>query len=134
MDMGTPAGAFKEAADKNFAIGQNNAADRAYPLPFSVEAVNAAFYVHKPVFSAVQGGKGNGLYQFTFLKLCRTGRTGLGFSGEALCPGPEMPVSADAASASPDRNAYAEKQGITEPKQSHAQKYKNKDFKKLHHP
>jgi len=53
MDVGTASSAFKKAGNQNFVSVQNNAADRAYPVPISAKAVDAAFYVHEPVFTAV---------------------------------------------------------------------------------
>lgn len=64
MDVGAAARAFKETANKNFLSVQNNTADRAYPVPISAKAVNAAFYVHEAVFAAVYGRVGHGAYKF----------------------------------------------------------------------
>ena len=58
MDMRTAADAFKETGNEDLVSSEYYTADRAYPLSFSHKAVNASAYVHKTVFSAVQGREG----------------------------------------------------------------------------
>ena len=77
MDVGTPAGTFKQAGNENFAFPQNNAADRAYAVPVPAKAVDAAFYVHEAIFTAVYGRVGHGAYQFPIAKFGRTDGTDL---------------------------------------------------------
>jgi len=64
MDMGAAAGAFKKPGNEDFVFFEDFAADRANAVPVSVEAVDAAPYMHEPVFAAVQGRKGQGADQF----------------------------------------------------------------------
>jgi hypothetical protein len=58
-------GPLEETANKNFGIVQNPVTDRTNAVPFPVETVEAAFDVHKTVFTAVKRRKGQGFYQFT---------------------------------------------------------------------
>jgi hypothetical protein len=51
------AGTFKHPGDEDVVFPETGAADRADPLPFAVEAIYAAPYVHKPVFSPGKGRK-----------------------------------------------------------------------------
>ena len=119
--MGPAAGALKHAGHKDLVFLEGAAADRADPRPVSVEAVNAAFDVHKPVLAAVEGRKGRGFHQFAFPEFGGAYRTGLGGPGEAFAPGPAAPLFS--ASPGPDTpraggfNADVEEEGIAEPEE-----------------
>ena len=96
MDMGTAARPLKEAANEDFAFLQNQAADRAYAVPVSPEAVHAALDVHEPILAAVQGRKGRGKYQNPLFQFGGAHRTGLGIAGHSFGAGFELPASAGA--------------------------------------
>jgi hypothetical protein len=82
VDVGTVVGALKDAGHDDFTFFQEAATDRTYPGLVSVQAVDAAFDVHEPVFAAVQRGDDQGLYQFARRELHRTNRAVPG-----ICPG-----------------------------------------------
>jgi len=84
-----------------------------------VEAVDAAFDMHEPVFTAVHGGEGERFYQFAFDQFGGTYGAGLGFAGETLGSWLAAPLPAETAAVSPRGDAYAEKEGKAEPEQSY---------------
>jgi len=133
MDMRTAARPLKKPGNKDFIFFKNDTADRAYPVTVTVETVNTAADMHKPVFAAVQRGEGQGAYQFSFFQFGGTYGTGLGFSGYAFAPGFKAPVFPVPAAPSVGRDANAEKEGITEPKQGCTHHYKNQNFENLFH-
>jgi hypothetical protein len=92
------------------------AADRANPIPFPRQAVDAAFYMHKTIFSAVKGRKGHGFYQFAFVKSGTTDRTGMRIPWKPYAAGLKALALVGAVSIR-SRQAYPYKQGITKPKQ-----------------
>ena len=115
MNMGTAARAFKEAGDENLGPSKDNAANRAYPLPISPQAVYAAPDMHEPVFTAVQGRESRRAYQFSGVQLGRTHRAGLGFTGKAFT-WRLRPLSFSGGS-SQGREADTDKESIAEPEQ-----------------
>jgi hypothetical protein len=121
MDMGAAAGALEHPGYEDLVFLEGMAADRAYSGPVSVEAVDAALDVHKPVLAAVEGREGKGFYQFPLPELDRAYRTGLGSAGEAFAPGfPAPPLGAYSEPESPPAggfNADVEEEGITEPEE-----------------
>ena len=127
--MGTAARAFKQAGNKNIAGFKNTAADRAYPVAFTAEAVNAAFYMHTAVFAAVKGWEGRRVHQFSVLQFYRANRTNLGFSGQTNFRGFFLP----AGEAVPAGYAYGEKKCVTKPEEEYAYYYKKVYLKKLPH-
>jgi hypothetical protein len=131
MNVGTAAGVRKEAGNENFTVLQNHAADRAYPHPVSVKAVNAAPDMHETVFAAVQGRKGGRAHQFAFVKPGAANRTGLGISGQTFAFGFQIPAFPERRS--PGGYAYAEKEGIAEPEQNDPYYNKNQNLKNLFH-
>jgi hypothetical protein len=58
MNMGAAARALKKTGNEDFVSAENRSADRAYPIPFTMKAIDTAPDMHEPVFSAVKGRKG----------------------------------------------------------------------------
>jgi len=128
MNMGAAAGAFKQAAYKDFVSSKDYDTNRALPFPAAVKAVNAAPDVHEAVFTAVQGGKGQGANQLPVLQFRGTYRAGLGIAGHAVTAG--LGAAAAAGPESPSqsgesRNPHAEKEGIAKPEQDDPYNHKN---------
>jgi hypothetical protein len=57
MNMAAAAGALKQPRYKNVARSKNDAAYRAVARAAAIQAVDAASYMHKPVFAAVERRK-----------------------------------------------------------------------------
>ena|GEM_PF-4982599 len=58
MDMGPPGKSkwpFEHPADQDLIFQENMAADRTDPIPIPAQTINTAFYMHHPVFAAVEG-------------------------------------------------------------------------------
>ena len=133
MDMTAAARAFKKAANKDFQPLKNSAADRAYPIPVSAKAVRASPDVHEAIFAAVHRRKGRRADQLPAVQLGGADRAGLGVAGRAFAFGLKALALAEPLSASPGRDAIAEKQGIAKPEQDDPYNYKNQNIDKLSH-
>ena len=137
MDMGTAAPAFKEAGDKDLVFFEDYAADRAYPVPVSAEAVNAAADVHEAVFAAVQGREGQRAYQLSVFQFGGTYRAGLGIAGLTFGAGLELAAPVEPAvppaACSQGGDTYTEKKGIAKPEQDDSYNHKNQNFKDILH-
>jgi hypothetical protein len=110
------AGAFKHPGDEDVLCPKTGTADRADPVPFTIEAVHAAPYMHEPVLPPGKGRKCRGFYQFSRRQFGGTYRAGLGGAGVAfarsllLAPPPRTPAGGYA-------EASPYKQSIPEPEQ-----------------
>jgi hypothetical protein len=78
------AGAFKHPGDEDVVFPKPGAADRADPVPSAVEAVNAASYVHKPVFSPIKRRESRRFDQFAPIQFGGAYRAGVGGAGVAF--------------------------------------------------
>jgi hypothetical protein len=90
MDMRPLPGArivFKQAANEHFITHKDMTADRANPVPFPIDAVITAFYMHKAVIPTVKGWKGHGFNHFAFVKFGTADRTGMGVSRKTYASG-----------------------------------------------
>ena len=123
MNMGAAAPAFKQAGNEYFVSFKDNAADRAYPVPITPYAIEAAPYMHEPVFTAVQGRESDGADEFTIVKFGGAYGAGLGITGHAYAPG--FTSSSSKSYVSPGRDTYTYEKGITEPEQDDPDYNKN---------
>ena len=60
-------GPVKHPADQDIIFAEDAAADRANTVIIAAKAEEAAFYMHNPVPTAVQGRKSKGFDQFAFV-------------------------------------------------------------------
>jgi hypothetical protein len=118
VNMG-PARAFKHPGDEDVVCPEAGAADRADSVPFPVEAVYAAPYMHEPVLPPGKRRKNQGFYQFSRRQFDGTYRAGLRGAGVAFARGlPPAPPPRSSARKHTDSGPY--KQGIPEPEQDGA--------------
>ena len=136
MDMGTAARTLKKTGNKDLVMPKDYTADRALPVPVSLEAVNTAPDVHEPVFAAVQGREGQGANQLPLLEFCGTNRAGLGIPGSAFKAGLKAAASPEPYSPSQSSkggDTHREKEGIAKPEQDDPYNNKNHNFKYMFH-
>jgi hypothetical protein len=133
MNMGT-AGFFKHPGNEDLMLLQDMSADRAGPLPVSLQTVGAARDVHKPVGMA-HGGKGRRFYPFPAFKPGGTNRTSPGGAGESLSLGVFFPFPVPALGGTPPSGAVqdAEEQVIAKPEEQNADNDKYQCLKKRSH-
>ena len=133
MHMGAAAGALKEAANKDFTVPKNTAANGAYPIPISMEAIHAALDVHETILAAIKGWECQGTDQFAIRQFCRANRAGLGLTWKTGTSGFVVSAPAGSDSRRPGGNTNPKEQGIAEPEENDSQNYKNKHFQYLLH-
>jgi hypothetical protein len=75
----------------------------------SFQAVDTASDMHKTVFAAVKGRKGQGFYQYTGLQFGAADRAGMGIAGLPNLTGPKVPAFVGTASEKGRHSAYPEK-------------------------
>jgi hypothetical protein len=129
MNMGSPAGPFKNTGDEDFIIVKARSADRADTRAAAFEAVYAAPQMHKPVLP-VERRKSRRFYQLPVVKYGGTNGTGLGRSGKGFAFWlPQTGTFSFFGKCDTGSAAKGEKQGIAEPEEGHSYNNQNQYFK-----